>query len=109
MSFSGEIKQELAQMIPKGQCCRKAAACGIWKTAPSGDGGERVLRFSDPGDVSAFIRSVTEKGYGKERVSILEKEGKNTQITASFSFDIEADELNEKCPSCIPRILRACF
>lgn len=109
MSFSGEIKQELAQMVPKGQCCRRAAAHGVWKTAPQGDGGERVLRFSDPGDVSAFIRSVTETGYGKERVSILEKQGKTTQITSSFSFDIGADMLMEKCPNCAASYFKGVF
>lgn len=109
MSFSGEIKQELAQMVPKGQCCRRAAAYGIWKTAPSGDGGKRALRFSDPGDVSAFIRSVTETGYGKERVSLEESQGKTVQLAADFTFDIDADELKEKCPGCIAAYFKGVF
>lgn len=109
MSFSGEIKQELAQTVPKGQCCRRAAAFGIWKTAPTDGCGKRFLRFSDPGDVSAFIRSVTEPGYGKERVSISETNGKATQMTASFSFDIDSDVLKEKCQNCIASYFKGVF
>ena len=108
MSFSGEIKQELAQAVPKKQCCRRAAADGIWGSVPQVDG-NRVLRFSDPGDVSAFVFSVTAPGYGKERVLLSESKRRNTEITAIFSFDPGKNLPEEKCGSCISSYFKGMF
>jgi len=102
MSFSSEIKQELAGAVPKSQCCRRAAADGIWKFAElSGRVGK--LCFSDGGDISAFVISVTETGYGRERCIITKKGEKRIEMRGKFSFDLISLMLLTKSVPPVPR------
>jgi len=109
MSFSSEIKQELAGAVPKSQCCRRAAADGIWKFAElSGRVGK--LCFSDGGDISAFVISVTETGYGRERCIITKKGEKRIEMRGKFSFDLDLSHaFDEKCPSCAAVFFKGAF
>ncbi|MBR6558112.1 MAG: DNA-binding protein WhiA [Clostridia bacterium] len=109
MSFSSEIKQELAGAVPKSQCCRRAAADGIWKFSDKQDRTGKLC-FSDGGDISAFVIAVTETGYGKERCNISSKGHNRVEMKCEFSFDLDDSQaFDAKCPSCATSFFKGVF
>ena len=104
MSYSSDIREKMAESVPKKQCCCRAAADGIWAS----DADSCAVRFTETGGIEAFIRSVTVTGYGRERVSI--RSGGNRIVTVSSDFSFRRTGRPDfRCPSCSSYYLKGAF
>lgn len=104
MSYSSDIREKMAESVPKKQCCCRAAADGIWAS----DSEHCTVRFTETGGIEDFIRSVTVTGYGRERVSLRSGGGRIVTVSSDFSFR-RTGKPDFRCSSCSSYYLKGSF
>ena len=104
MSYSSDIRQKIAESVPKKQCCCRASADGIWTS----DAEKCTVRFRETGKIADYIRSVTTTGYGRERTELGFRCEKIVSAEAVFRFP-RTDRPVFRCPSCAASFLKGAF